>query len=265
MKEFETIDILGVKINRLTQTELMGIIKDSLSNKIRTKIFTPNTEMLSKATREESLKILLNSADISVADGIGVVIASKILGIPLSERLPGIEIGEEIMELSANKQYKVFLLGSKDSVLKKAKFNLERKYKDLKICGMHEGYFDVTDLENEKVINAINDSCADILFVCMGYPRQEQWINDNFQKLSVVKVAIGLGGSIDVWSGETQRAPKIFRALYLEWLWRMCNDIKRVRFLTLIPSYFVNVCKQRRSFMKNDGKNAHIQPFFNKK
>ncbi len=240
------IDILGVKIDNINRGDLLVSIEKLLTNNEQTTIFTPNTEIISKADRDKDLKKLLNSADILIADGIGVVLASKIIGKPLPSRLAGIEIGEDIMNFATRKNYGIFLLGSTNDVLKKAKLNLEKKYKSLKICGIHDGFFDVNSKENDTLIDAINKSKADILFVCMGFPRQEKWIYSNISKLTTVKLSIGLGGSVDVWGGKVKRAPKLFRKLYLEWLWRILIEVKRIKFLTTIPYFLKKVLKERQ-------------------
>lgn len=258
-------NIFGVEIDKLCKPQLMDKIENSIKNCNQIKIFTPNTEMISKSNRNKNLQLLLNSADILIADGIGVVIASRIIGDPLPSRLAGIEIGEEIMELSRRNGYKIFILGSKNEVLNKAKTNLENKYKSLKICGLNNGYFNMDTSQNDEVIKKINCSKADILFVCMGFPRQEEWITKNLQKLQGVKVAIGLGGSVDVWGEKVKRAPKLFRKLYLEWLWRISNEPRRAKFLVTIPYFIVNVLKEQRTKSNFNGKNVHIKHFFYKK
>ncbi len=264
MSENRKIDILGVKIDKINHHELLNLIERSLKGTSKVKIFTTNTDMISKARKNNDLKALLNKADVSIADGIGVVIASRLTGQALPSRLAGIEIGEEILNIAKRENYKIFLLGSTDENLKKAKSKLEDKYKSLEICGINNGFFNVESKENDNVVEIINESRADVLFVCMGFPRQEKWIVNNLPKLSSVKIAIGLGGSVDVWSGEVKRAPKFIRQIYLEWLWRILHDFKRAKFLTNIPYFLKEVLKQRRFFVKNDGKNAHISTNFNK-
>ena len=254
----EKINILGVNVDKTSRKDLVLQIEKILNNSEQATIFTPNTDMIYKASNDDVLKNLINSSDIAIPDGIGVIIASKIIGKPLDERLPGIETGEEIIKLAQKNGYKIFLLGSTDKHLADAKKNLERKYKPLKICGLHNGYFNTIGNENECIIEEINSSNADVVFVCMGFPRQEIWIKNNIKKLKTVKIAIGLGGSIDVWSGAQKRAPKAFRKLCLEWLWRIINEIWRAKFLLTIPCFVIKVFMQRLFIVKNDGENAHI-------
>ena len=254
----EKINILGVNVDKTSLKDLVLQIEKILNNNEQATIFTPNTDMIYKASNDEILKNLINSSDIAIPDGIGVIIASKIIGKPLDERLPGIEIGEEIIKLAQKNGYRIFLLGSSNDHLTDAKINLENKYKPLKICGLHNGFFNINGNENEWIIEEINSTNADIVFVCMGFPRQEEWIKHNIKRIKNVKIAIGLGGSIDVWSGHKKRAPKVFQKLCLEWLWRILNEIRRAKFLLIIPCFIIRVLKQRLFIVKNNGKNAHI-------
>ena len=263
------INILGVCIDALTKEKLYKKIGNLLKSEDKIKIFTPNPQILIKAQKNESIKDILNLATISIPDGTGVIWASKILGTPLPERLTGIDTAEYILTLAAKKNLSVFLLGGQDDVVKSAKSRLEEKYRGLKICGVHHGFFDLQGDKNKQVISLINASDADILFVCMGFPRQEIWITENMPKLSSVRLSIGLGGSLDVWSGRLRRAPALFRNLSLEWLWRMILEPKRIRFLPIIPVFVFKILRERCSkgskLSKNNGKNALKQAFFGEK
>ena len=260
------INILGINIDNISTKEAIEKINTNISKNKTTKIFTPNTTIIVKSSRDEHLKAMLNSADISIPDGAGVRIASKILGSPVNDKLAGIELGEDILYLAEKNNFKVFLLGGSQEVSKKAEIELKQKYRNLNICGANDGYFDVKGIENNAVIDKINNAKPDILFVCMGFPRQEEWIVKNIDKLTSTKVAIGLGGSLDVWSGRLKRAPSIFRKLLLEWLWRMMLEPKRSGVIFIIPVFLLKVIKQKLFILtKISGKNAHIKPFFNKK
>lgn len=265
----DKINILGVCIDALTKEKLYEKIEDLLNSKDDIKIFTPNPQILMKAQKNDSIKNILNSATISIPDGTGVIWCSKTLRTPLPERLTGIDTAEYILTLAVKKNLSVFLLGGQDDVVKLAKCRLEEKYKGLKICGVNHGFFDLQGDENKQVISQINSSGADILFVCMGFPRQEIWITENMPKLSSVRLSIGLGGSLDVWSGRLRRAPAVFRKLSLEWLWRMMLEPKRMRFLPVIPVFVFKILRERCSkgskLSKNNGKNALKQAFFGEK
>ena len=241
----EKISILGVKIDCLTKKMLHEKIEKLLCSDTQTKIFTPNPEFIIKAEKNDDIKELLNSSAISIPDGIGVVFGSKILGTPLPERLTGIDTAEFILDIAAKNNYSVFLLGGKEGVAKTARDKLEEKHQGLSVCGFHHGFFDIKGDQNNDIIAMINNSGADVLFVCMGFPRQEKWIAENINKLHSVRLAIGLGGCLDVWSGNLRRAPLIFRKLSLEWLWRMMLEPKRIKFLSLIPIFILKILKER--------------------
>ena len=239
------INVLGIQIDRLTQKVLHENIENVLYRGHHVKVFTPNPEILIKAQKDIKTKEILESGDILIPDGIGVILGSKILGTPLPERLTGIDTAEFILDLAAKRGFSVFLLGGKDGVSSSAKKKLEEKHKNLNICGTYHGFFNIKGRENDEIISLINNSGADVLFVCMGFPRQERWITENIEKLPYLRLAIGLGGSLDVWSGKLRRAPLIFRKLSLEWLWRMVLEPKRAKFLLTIPIFFCKILMQR--------------------
>ena len=198
---------------------------ERIKSGIPTAVFTPNSEIIYRASRSKELCELLYSADLLFPDGIGSYIGMKILKIPYAKRTSGIDLAEIILCKCAVLGYKIFLLGGKEGISAKASKNLQSKYKGLIVCGNHHGYF-----ENDKdVINKINSSGADVLFVCLGFPKQEEWIRKNLKLIPSVKLAIGLGGSLDVWSGNIKRAPSPISSIGLEWLWRICKDPKRIK------------------------------------
>ena len=251
------INILDVYIDNITKKTLSEMISENLKNNRRLKIFTPNTEIILKATKNQDYKNLINSADISIPDGIGLIFASKILGTPIKQRVAGIEIAEDIMDIARKNNYSIYILGGKDKIAEKAKSKLSLKYGGLKICGTHSGYF--SQEESKDIINEIQNTKADILFVCMGFPRQEKWICNNIDSLTDVKLAIGLGGSVDVWAERLKRAPHLFRKCSLEWLWRMLLEPRRFKFLLDIPVFLAKIIIQKHQGLKNvkisNGKN----------
>ena len=255
------VDILGTMIDKLTKTELHLMVNEALTKRKNFKIFTPNTEIVLKSRRNNELLNLLNSSSINIADGAGLVIASRLLGTPLGERLAGIELGEYLLDVAENNGLSVFLLGGEKGVADKAKKEIETRHKKIKICGTHHGYFDVNGGENQKILNEISSASPDILFVCMGFPRQERWIAENSDKIPSLRLSIGLGGSLDVWSKAIRRAPKLFRLLCLEWLWRILRQPKRVSFIFQTPLFFVEILKQKYSksnkIARIDSNNVH--------
>lgn len=236
-------NILGVRVCALTREKTLKLIERRLLSGKRTAIFTPNLEILSSASRDRSLLSLLNSSDISVPDGIGIYLASLVGGSRLPERSTGIDTAEQILRIAEKQNLHVFLLGGKKGVAKKAALALKKRYPRLTVCGTHHGYFDKNKSckENISVIRSINTAKADILFVCLGFPLQERWIVENLPSLPSLRLAMGLGGSLDVWSGNIRRAPSWVQSIGLEWLWRAFREPKRAKRLLSLPKGLVSV------------------------
>ena len=234
-------NILGVRVCALTREKTLKLIERRLLSGKRTAIFTPNLEMLSSASRDQSLLSLLNSSDINIPDGIGIYLASRLCFSRLPERSTGIGTAEQILKIAEKQNLRVFLLGGKKGVAKKAALSLKKRYPRLIICGTHHGYFDKDKdcRDNDSVIRSINDAKADILFVCFGFPLQERWIAENLPSLPSVRLSMGLGGSLDVWSGNIRRAPLLVQKAGLEWLWRTVLEPKRARIFLDIPRFLI--------------------------
>ncbi len=217
--------MLGVGFDAVT----LDSAADLIINHIKTgaslaSVFTPNADIVEKCHRDRSgaLKVLFDSASLSVPDGIGIIKASKLLGTPLPERVAGIELGERLIASAAEEGIPVFFLGGEKGVAGDAAESMKKRHPSLTVAGTHHGYFDRTGHENDSVISLIEGSGAKLLFVCFGAPAQEKWILDHSEELSSagIKCALGLGGSLDVWSGRVRRVPRFFRLLGLEWLVR---------------------------------------------
>ena len=237
----EKINVRGISFDNVTKGEALALISSRLDEGKRTVVFTPNSEIVESCIEDASFRELISSADILLPDGIGVVKASKLLGTPLKEKVPGVEVGEELVKTLKNRSF--FLLGGKKesskgcSVAESAKSSLEEKYA-CNIVGTMHGYFDKNGDENEAVIETINRSGADILYVCLGSPAQEKWIFENKDKLSSAKLILALGGSLDVYAGETKRAPELFIKCGLEWLWRLLCEPSRIGRMMKLPKFY---------------------------
>jgi len=176
-----------------------------------------------KARNDEKLRNLLNKATYQIPDGVGVIYASKLKKGKIKSRITGIDSMEMLCSLSNEKGYKIFMYGAKEDVISKAKEKLEEKYPNIKIVGTINGY----EKDNKKIIDKINKSKADIIFVALGSPKQELWITENMDKLCV-KVYQGVGGSFDVFSGNIKRAPIWVQNAGLEWFYRLLKEPKRI-------------------------------------
>ena len=239
------VDILGVLVDKVNIPEAVDRIMKMLSENIPHAVFTPNSEIIMLAYKDEEFREILNSADMLTADGIGVVYASKILHNPIEERAAGFDIACGVIEQIAETGHGLYLLGGKPGVAEIAKENLEKKYPFLRIVGTHDGYFD--DSKMPQIIDDINNSGADILFVCLGAPVQEKWINANMHKLKV-RVSMGVGGSIDVLAGVAERAPEKWCNMGLEWLYRLIKQPSRFTRMLALPKFGLTVLFKGKRF-----------------
>ena len=193
----EVIDIFGVAVSAKSKRELLSQFCADIKSGRKNAIFTPNTQILLAAHESEDIRHLLACSTMNIPDGIGVRIAARLRGTVI-ESMSGIDLGESLLSVAAKKGYRVFFLGAKQEVAKKAAENMRLRHQTLHVCGTHHGYFDKSGEENAEVIEKIRAAAPDILFVCLGFPTQERWITDNLASLPSVKLAIGLGGSFDV-------------------------------------------------------------------
>ncbi|ABO68439.1 MULTISPECIES: WecB/TagA/CpsF family glycosyltransferase [Geobacillus] len=233
---------LGVYVSTLTYDDILADIEKRMEAGQKSTIIAVNPEKVIAAGKNDELKQLINTATYQIPDGIGVVLASKLKGGHLASRVTGIDLMERLIARAAEKGYRVFLYGAKEEVVKKAKENLEAKYPRLCIAGYMNGYVN----DDEAVVQAINEANADILFVALGSPRQELWIRAHMDRLNV-KVFQGVGGSFDVFAGHVKRAPKLFRTLGLEWLYRLVTDPKRFKRQLALPKFLWKVLTEKRT------------------
>ncbi len=232
------VNILGVNIDKVNIEEAVERIFEMLDERKCHSIFTPNSEIILEAHKDYKFAQILNSADLLTADGIGVVYASRILGNPIKERAAGYDIACGVIDRISESGHRLYLLGGKPGVAEKAKRNLEEKYPFIQIVGTRNGYFGPE--ESPRIVNEINSVGADIVFVCLGAPKQEKWIAENQDKLRA-RVLMGIGGSLDVFAGEVERAPEVWCNLGLEWLYRLIKEPWRFKRMLALPKFGLTV------------------------
>lgn len=247
--ENEKINVRGLEFDNVTLDEAMKRIETRLSKDENGvfSVFTPNSEILQLCIEQNEYYGLFGSASLIIPDGIGVIKAAKILGTPLKSRVPGVELGEKTIALSAEKGYKVFFLGGKPGIAELAKEKMSGKYPGLNVVGTHDGYFKKDSEESDNVVRTICESGADILFVCLGVPAQEKWIKENKDRLGCVKAALALGGSLDIYSGTVKRAPSFFCKTGLEWFYRLICEPKRIGRMMKLPKFLIGTYKYKFS------------------
>ncbi|MBI5399328.1 WecB/TagA/CpsF family glycosyltransferase [Candidatus Saganbacteria bacterium] len=225
-------DFAGVKVDNLTIAEATAQIITWLEAKTPRMIVTPNPEIIVACQTDPELMTIINQADLAVPDGISMVVVSRILGRPLKERVSGIDLMLDLLAKVAPLGKKVFLLGSAPEVAEAAKLELEKRFSGLDIVGAENGYFS----DDLAVINKINVTRTDLLFVGLGAGRQELWLNRYLKTLNI-PVCMVIGGSLDVISGRKKRAPRWARALYIEWLYRLVTEPNRWKRQIALPKF----------------------------
>lgn len=239
------VNILGVKVDKFSISDVVKQIMKFIDSDGKYAVYTPNSEMIMQAYRNDDFKNVLNSADIVTADGIGVVYASKILKNPINERCSGYDIACKLLKHLEKSGKSVYLFGSKPGVPETAKVNMIKKHPKLNVVGVSNGYFD--EKREQEIINDINEKSPDVVFVCLGVPKQEYWIFNHKDKLNA-KVFIGLGGTLDVFAGNVKRAPDIYIKLGLEWLYRLIKEPKRFIRMLDLPKFGMTVLLKGKKY-----------------
>jgi len=236
----------------VTMDEAVAVCDDLInSSDTPHTVHTPNAEIVQLCVEAPEHYELINSASLIIPDGSGVILASKILKTPLVKgKVAGVELGDRLAKLASEKGYSIFLLGGKPAnadegtpcVCEAAARKLCEKYPGLTVAGTNDGYFK----DDAAIIKKINDSGADILYVCTGVPRQEKWMAAHKAELNV-KLMLGLGGSLDIYSGMSKRAPKIFIRLGLEWLYRLLKEPWRLGRMMKLPKFVLGTMFSKKS------------------
>ena len=234
------INVRGVYFDNLSFDETMEKVEELVKSDGLSVMYTPNSEIVQGCIENKELYKVINSADLVIPDGIGVVYAAKILKTPLKQKVPGCEVAEKLIEYASKSGDGVFFFGGgkkteeREAVGVIAAEKLKERYPGINIVGTRDGYFSQADVDG--IIDEINESGAKILFVCLGAPKQEKWIYDNRDKLKV-NFAAGLGGTLDVFAGVAKRAPKFFLKTNLEWFYRLLCMPSRIGRMMKLPKF----------------------------
>lgn len=235
------VSILGIPFDNMTREEAIDCVYRMCAEPRHHRVVTPNSEIVYAAQSDPALAEILRGSDFIAPDGIGVVIASKILKTPIREKVAGIELGEGLIAHAAQGGERVFFLGAKPGVAQTAADRLCEKYHGLVIAGVMDGYFN----DERAVVAAVNASDAAILFVCLGAPKQERFMAEHQDELNV-RVMLGLGGSLDVYAGVVPRAPDVWVKLGLEWFYRLCKQPSRIGRTMALPKFLWKVIRSKK-------------------
>ena len=234
------IDVLGVGFDNVTLEGAVAAAGEMLAEGGFHYAVTPNAEFVQRAEKDEAFRAALNKADLVLPDGIGVVHAAKILGRPLQGRVPGCDFAAALAGQLAKTGGRLFLLGAKPGVAEQAARNLQASHPGLILCGTHDGYF----TDDGAVVEQIRAAGADVVFVCLGAPKQEYWMIQNGPDTGA-SFLIGLGGSLDVFAGTVKRAPAAWQKLGLEWLYRLLMQPSRAGRMAKLPLFLVSAARAR--------------------
>jgi len=216
--DFEKTYLLGVGFTSLSERNILEYIVKSLRKGVKKYyVVTPNPELLVIAAKQNAYKNVLNNAKIALPDGIGVLLASRLIGKPIEQRITGVDFMEDLCNEVSKRPITVGFLGGGPNVADTTADCLEKKYPGLNVGFVSQEWSE--DLKSKKI---------DILFVAFGSPKQELWIAENLKDIPAT-VAIGVGGAFDFISGKVPRSPKILRQLGLEWLFRLIVQPWRIK------------------------------------
>ena len=236
--------ILGVGVDAISFDEARAKAIGFLDGDKPAMIFTPNPEMIMAARKNSAFRDILNSADMVVPDGIGVVLASKLGRVKIKERVTGCDLVLALFDAIKDTGYSVYFFGSKPGIAEKAKAAIEEKFPGIKIVGTSDGYYD--EEKEKRIIEDIRAKNPGLVLVGTGMVKQETWIAENRDKLGA-KLLIGVGGCLDVFCGHVTRAPRAMRRLGLEWLYRLIREPKRLKRQIYIPLFALLVLRERFS------------------
>jgi N-acetylglucosaminyldiphosphoundecaprenol N-acetyl-beta-D-mannosaminyltransferase len=236
------IEILGVPVDCLTMDQTINLVDSVLAGDVAQSVVAVNPEKVMRARVDMRLRGQLQRAAVLIPDGIGVVAAARMLGLGQFNRVPGSELMPKLCDLAARTGRSVFLFGATPEVNERTAQVLRERYRGLKIAGAQHGY--LTDDEMPGLIDHINRSNTDIVFVALGSPKQEAWIDRYLPQMNV-KVCQGVGGTFDVIAGHVKRAPAAFRAVHLEWFYRLAANPNRLARQSALPGFVFQIFKQR--------------------
>ncbi|WP_372868873.1 WecB/TagA/CpsF family glycosyltransferase [Planomicrobium okeanokoites] len=235
------VKILDVPFINTTRAAFIQTLQNRIEKKEKTFVVTANPEIVMASLNDPVYKKTLEKADFITADGIGIVKAAQLVGQPLPERVSGFDMMLDLLQVANDKHYRIFFLGAADHVLQETLAKVKSDYPGIQIAGAQNGFFDWKD---PVLPQMIKDSKPDLVFVALGFPRQENWIGGHIGQFDQ-GVFIGIGGSFDVFSGNVKRAPDAWVKLNLEWFYRLVKQPSRWRRMLVLPKFALTVIQKK--------------------
>ena len=224
-KDKRRVPILNTYIDALTMEETISEVEKIIARGVPTQHVVINANKVNLMNEDPELKRIVNECPLINADGISILWAAKVLGLPIKERVTGIDLFLNLVKVASEKGYKIYLFGAKEEVVRKVKKVFEEEYPTLQIVGYRNGYF--TEEDEPEIVKNMAESGADMMFVAVSSPKKEYWINKYIDQLNIPFV-MGVGGSFDVVAGVTERAPKWVQIRGFEWLYRLVQEPRRM-------------------------------------
>lgn len=237
-----SISLLGVRVHRVDMDTTLRLIKQWVQGSEPHMIVTADASSIVIAHDDPEYREIVNTADLVTPDGAGILLGSKWLGTPLASRVSGVDVAKHICAMAAEGGWSVYFLGAAPGVAEAAAENLKKDYPNLKIAGIHDGYFSTS--QDAEIAALVKASGAKAILVAMGIPRQEKLIHQYMNDMGVC-VAIGVGGSFDVFSGNVNRAPVWMQRHGLEWLYRLAQNPKKISKVAALPKFMAMVWKEK--------------------
>jgi N-acetylglucosaminyldiphosphoundecaprenol N-acetyl-beta-D-mannosaminyltransferase len=238
----ESVEILGVGVDAFTVEDLHSEIGDLVRARRHALVLNANAHCLNLCYEDPALRAFFNNAEVVFCDGAGVMLAARVLGLRIPQRITYADWAWHLAAFAEAESFSLFFLGARPGVANAAAMKLKERHPNLKISGIHHGYFD----QSEAVVRQINAAAPDILLVGLGMPLQEYWLMENYHKLDVGCALTG-GAVFDYVSGRLSRGPRILTGNGCEWLARLLIEPRRLwrRYLLGNPLFVLRVLIQR--------------------
>jgi len=234
--------LLQVPVDGYQIADFMSKIEESFSNPRVATIFAINPEKIMRALRDPELLSALKEADFLIPDGIGTTVGIWLIHGERIARTTGVDLMGRLLDLAEKKEYNVFLFGSAPEVIDRASTKIVRAHPALHLVGVQHGYLQKN--KHEALIKKINELNTDLLFVGLGSPKQEKWIQ-RYKKVLQVKMCMAIGGSLDVLAGRNPRAPISYQYLGLEWLYRLISQPQRFKRQLVLPKFIFEILREK--------------------
>ncbi len=239
---YDRVDIMDISFLNIARKELFEtIIYPSLDKQEKQFFVTANPEIVMLANEKPNYKAMVKQADYILPDGAGIVLASKLMGNPIVERIPGFEVMTHLIGYAEEQGLSCYFLGAHEDVIEAFIERIKYLHPNLMIAGYHNGFFNIDD---QTIVDHVKKAKPDLVFAALGSPKQEQWITkyyDQFDK----GFFMGVGGSFDVIAGKVKRAPNAWIKLNLEWLYRLLQQPFRWKRIIKVFNFIFRVLIKR--------------------